>query len=166
MNEIESRLKRAESFGEIFTLVKRCVYENIGRRRAGLMLGLYPLGFSPRGFIGAYHQLDSNLIVINESLINKISKERPKMLNYYVFHLLMHEYLHSLGIVDEEVTRLLTEKIAEQTFGPSHILTKIARRFEAYLPNIKYPESNSLSLESTYITLIEGFEKEDTSYIG
>ena len=138
MEDFPAELERADSFSRLLDLVKACVHDVLGRSRAGLMLGLSPLGLSPQGFIGAYHQMGSNLIVLNESLLDKIGKEKPELLQYHVFHLLMHEYIHSLGIVDEQQTRLLTQMVTEKVFGQGHVLAKIAKDFERYLPDLRY----------------------------
>ncbi|MBI2675846.1 MAG: hypothetical protein HYX24_05275 [Candidatus Aenigmarchaeota archaeon] len=166
MENIDFELENAESFGGIFDLVKKCVYDAIGRSRAGLMLGLSPLGFAERGFIGAYHQLGSNLIVLNQNLLEKIREEKPELLKYHVFHLLLHEYLHSLGVVDENTTRALAEIVTEKAFGPDHALTRIAKRFEEYVPGLKHSDPGYRPPEEAYVTLVDGFEKEDTGYIG
>ncbi len=166
MENIDSELGNSESFGEIFQLVKECVYESLGKSRAGLMLGLSPLGFAERGFIGAYHQLGSNLIVLNQSLIEKIKKERPELLKCHVFHLLLHEYLHSIGVIDESTTRALAEIVTEKTFGPDHAITKMAKRFENYIPGLRYSDPSYQPPEEAYVTLVDGFEREDTGYIG
>ncbi|MBI4175793.1 MAG: hypothetical protein HY518_01190 [Candidatus Aenigmarchaeota archaeon] len=166
MNEMEARLGAAKSYGDVFTLVKECVYDSIRKRRAGLMLGLSHLGFSPRGFIGAYHQMGANLIVLNADLLKRIINDRPQTLNYHVFHLLMHEYLHSLGFADEYTTRQLSAAIAEDTFGSKSMITKIARDFDRYLPDLRFAPANYRPPESAYVELISDFEKEDTGYIG
>lgn len=164
--EYAEALENASEVGDIFELVKRCVHEVLGRSRAGLMLGLSPLGFSPQGFIGAYHQVGSNLIVMNSSLLGKIGEERPEMLKYYTFHLLLHEYLHSLGILDEGRARGVTYIVSKEAFGEDHIVTRIAGNFEAYLPNLMFPGDNFRPPETADITLIQGFDRDGTSYIG
>ncbi len=166
MQDTDELIRGARSFGEIFSIARRCVYDVLGKRRAGLMLGLSPLGIYPDGFVGAYHQMGTNIIVLNDTLIRKISRTKPEMLNYYIFHLLMHEYLHSLGVTDEWTTRLLTYDITRKVFGDGHILTRIARRFEEFLPNLRYYDRLSALPDGHDITLIDNFEEEDTSYIG
>jgi hypothetical protein len=165
MNDFATRLEQAKEIGDIFILVKETVRESLNRGRAGIMLGLSPLGFSPNGFIGAYHQLGSNLIVMNSTLLNKIGEEKPSMLRYYSFHLLLHEYLHSLGIVDEGRARAMTYLVSKENFGEEHIVTKIAENFEKFLPNAKHPGELNPP-ETANITLIPGFDKEGTDYIG
>jgi len=54
-----------QSLIENFELVKEAVRKSEGRSRAGLMLGLQELGSSMIGFIGAYYQIASNIIIVN-----------------------------------------------------------------------------------------------------
>lgn len=164
--EIISSLERAEHVGDVFELVKLAVREALSRSRAGLMLGLSPLGFSPDGFIGAYHQVGSNLIVMNSSLIQRIQKEKPEMLNAYTFHLLLHEYLHSLGIVEEERCRAVTYVVSNEIFGEDHVVTKIAEKFEQFLPDLHYLGEGYQPPQEAYITLVQGFDRDGTRYIG
>jgi len=160
------RLEGAREVGDVFELVKEAVRESLGRGRAGLMLGLAPLGFSPQGFIGAYHQMGSNLIVMNSSLLKRIEQESPSHLKYYTFHLLLHEYLHSLGIAEEERARAVTFIVSRDSFGEDHVVTKIAEKFESFLPNLVYPGEGFNPPEHADITLIPGFDKDGTRYIG
>lgn len=165
-NHFSERLETAQDFADIFDIVKDAVRSALGRSRAGLMLGLSPLGFAQQGFIGAYHQVGSNLIVMNSSLLKRIQKDKPEMMNYYIFHLLMHEYLHSLGVLDEARTRAVTYMVSKEVFGMGHMVTKIAEKFEAFLPNLVYPGESYKPPDAADITLIPGFDKEGTSYIG
>lgn len=166
MEGFPQMLADATDVGDVFDVVKAAVRESLGRGRAGLMLGLAPLGFAQEGFIGAYHQVGSNLIVMNANLLKKIEQENPEQLKNYTFHLLLHEYLHSLGIVDEERCRAVTELVSKETFGEDHIIAKIAENFEAFLPNMKYAEHNFQPPNQADITLVPGFDKDGTRYIG
>lgn len=75
------------------------------------MLGLVNLGMKKGYFIGAFHPVGSNIIVMNKSPL-KIAMENTekKIYNSYCFLLLLHEYLHSLGYLDEEKVRELLKK--------------------------------------------------------
>jgi hypothetical protein len=44
----------------------------------------------------------------------------------YLFHLLLHEYIHSIGVTDERKTRELTRSISVGIFGKTHPVSKIA----------------------------------------
>src|SRR5205807_5093981 len=97
--ETSERLDHSFDFSDVFVLVKRSVKSSLGRRRVGLMLGLADLP----DYIGAFHQMGSNFIVMNRSLLDQVTKlaKDRRYLNAYVFYTLLHEYLHTLGYVDE-----------------------------------------------------------------
>jgi hypothetical protein len=113
---VSEGLDRSFNFSEVFQLVKKSVKSSLGKRRTGLMLGLADL---PE-YIGAFHQMGSNFIVMNRSLLDQvthIAKDR-QTLNAYVFYTLLHEYLHTLGYVDEGEVRRLTRQICARVLGP------------------------------------------------
>src|SRR3989440_10421684 len=94
---VSEGLDRSFNFSEVFQLVKKSVKSSLGKRRTGLMLGLADL---PE-YIGAFHQMGSNFIVMNRSLLDQvthIAKDR-QTLNAYVFYTLLHEYLHTLDML-------------------------------------------------------------------
>src|SRR6266568_4734448 len=116
--DVSESLDRSFNFSEVFQLVKRSVRTSIGRRRTGLMLGLADLP----DYIGAFHQMGSNFIVMNRSLLDQIThlaKDR-RYINAYVFYTLLHEYLHTLGYADEGDVRRLTRQICARILGPDH----------------------------------------------
>ena len=94
-----------QEFIEIFEEVKQVVKKSEGRSRAGLMLGLQELGSPLNGFIGAYYPVASNIIVVNKTPIRRIIETKPELIKPYGFHILLHEYIHSLGFLDETITR-------------------------------------------------------------
>src|SRR5207237_10575686 len=67
--DVSESLDRSFNCSEVFQLVKRSVKTSIGRRRTGLMLGLADLP----DYIGAFHQMGSNFIVMNRSLLDQIT---------------------------------------------------------------------------------------------
>ncbi len=131
---ISEGLDRSFNFSEVFQLVKKSVKNSLGKRRTGLMLGLADL---PE-YIGAFHQMGSNFIVMNRSLLDQvthIAKDR-QTLNAYVFYTLLHEYLHTLGYVDEGEVRRLTRQICARVLGLDHPATKLAMDG----PAVMFPE--------------------------
>jgi hypothetical protein len=121
-----SRLKNSKSFDDVFELVKRSVYETLRLRRAGLTL---ILGELPT-IIGAYHIVGSNVIVINKILLEEVKRiaRSKEELNSYLFSILAHEYLHSLGIMDEGKVKLLTYELCKTIFGKEHPATQISKK--------------------------------------
>lgn len=164
MNTSES-LDRSFNFSEVFQLVKTSVKSSLGRRRTGLMLGLADL---PE-YIGAFHQMGSNFIVMNRVLLDQvthIAKDR-RQVNAYVYYTLLHEYLHTLGYVDEGQVRKLTREICGRILGPDHPATKLA----VDGPAIVFPEMSfqhhgeRMSRRLPKFEIVREFEKEYRNYV-
>ncbi|MDW8041995.1 MAG: hypothetical protein RMJ75_04220 [Nitrososphaerota archaeon] len=116
--DTRSELERAQDFRDIFALVKRVVERRLGIRRAGLMLVLA----DEPAFVLAYHGIGTNFIVLNRRVISAlVGRGAPQTeLKSYLFTVLLHEYLHSLGYVDESETRRLVMEITRSEFGDDH----------------------------------------------
>lgn len=157
------RLDECSDFACIFELVKEAVEKAIGRRRVGLSLGLLNLP----NHIGAFHQLGSNFIVMNKKLLNQVIRtQNKKLLNAYIFHVLLHEYIHCLGSVNEQETQIVSYKISEKMLGENHLATLIAKhgigsiferigQFEDYNPD-----------KTDYFEVVENFENDNLNYFG
>lgn len=117
-------LDRCKNFREVFQLVKRSVKETLKLERTGLMLFLADLPY----MVGAYHQLGTNNIVMNRGLLNHVleTSETSRQANSFIYSILTHEYLHSLGHVNEEEARRLTYRTSKEAFGEKHLATKMA----------------------------------------
>ena len=76
----------------------------MGISRAGLMLGLAEMGGDNKSFVGGLYPVTSNIIVMNKSVLKRIMAIQPDMYKSYAFHVLLHEYIHAIGILDEEET--------------------------------------------------------------
>jgi hypothetical protein len=153
-------LEECKGFGDVFKLVKRSVKEVLGRGRAGLSLYLSDL---PKN-VGAYHPLGSNGIVINRRLLDIVSKVGSKVeLNAFLYSILLHEYLHSLGYVDERTVRRLTYEVCRRVFGESHLVTKMAFKGPMTLfPSILYaPDTGTPGAT----ILVKDFDDSNQSYI-
>jgi len=145
-----------------FESVKEVVRKTEGRSRAGLMLGLQELGSSVRGFIGAYYPVNSNIIVMNKTILLRINEKNPNLLKPYSFHVLLHEYIHSLGIVDEYITRQKTYEICRKQFGEEHLVTEFSRNMEKFFPNLIYPIYGWTPKKEMGIELVKGFDRSST----
>jgi hypothetical protein len=153
-----------KDFIEIFEEVKKVVSKIEGRSRAGLMLGLQELGSSLNGFIGAYFPVASNIIVINKTPIRRIIETKPELIKPYGFHVLLHEYIHSLGFLDETVTQNKTYKISKEHFGEKHIITQLCTNIERFFPNLIYPVYGwNPSKNTPPIEIVKGFDKSNTN---
>jgi hypothetical protein len=157
-------LKIEQNLIDSFEMVKDAVRRSEGCSRAGLMLGLQELGSSLNGFIGAYYPVTSNIIVVNRTPIRRIVETKPQLLKPYSFHVLLHEYIHALGYLDEETTKRKTYEISKENFGEEHIITKLSKDITQFLPNLVYPIQGWLPLSGApKIKLVKGFDWSSTS---
>jgi hypothetical protein len=122
--EYAGKLDRCEDFRDVFVLVKASVKDALGMERTGLMLYLRDLPMK----VGAYHQLGTNGIIMNRVLLEQVVQSTSSRLevNAFIYFILLHEYLHTLGLIDETRVRHLTYQVTEETFGSAHVATKIA----------------------------------------
>jgi hypothetical protein len=158
---LSSRLSKCRGYACIFSLVKEAVESVMNRRRAGLSLGLSRL---PNN-IGAFYQVGSNFIVLNRNLVEEVSKtEDSELINSYIFHVLLHEYIHTLGFVDEKETYVITQQISEKVLGPEHIATRIASQgIGAVFSSMGLSPKEGAS---DGIDVIDTFEVENLNYFG
>ncbi len=166
MNKFFKHLDEAKSLPEIFELVKEAVRIVFKKERTGLMLGLSDLGSSYKGFVGAFYPVGSNIIIMNKRPLKSIEQTNPSIFNAYVFHILLHEYFHTLGIVDEELARHMTLETSRKIFGKNHAVTEMAENFTKFFPHIIYPTLGWESPESFRIELVENFDHSNVGYIG
>jgi hypothetical protein len=157
----EERLDRSKSFEDIYRIVKQVVMEKYGLRRGGMGLVLASLPNE----IAAYHEIGSNAIVLNASLLKAVSSvaKSKKILNSYVFVVLLHEYLHTLGF-DERQTRELVRETVTTVFPPDHPATRIATQtIYDVLPELRnLPQPSVISKP----LLIRDFDTDNVKYIG
>ena len=146
-----------------FEEVKDVVRKTEKRSRAGLMLGLQELGSTLNGFIGAYFPISSNIIIINKTPLRRIIETNPNLIKPYGFHLLLHEYIHSLGFLDEQITRQKTYEISRKHFGDKHIITQLSTNINKFFPNLVYPINGWIPTKNIpLIEIIQGFDKTNT----
>lgn len=161
MASIIDRLDGCEDFGDVFELVKSSAEQVLGRRRAGLMLYLARL---PKQ-IGAFHTMGTNGIVMNRTTLDMVTHGAHSLreINSYVYSILLHEYLHSLGYVDESTVRQLVRDVSLEVFGPDHPVTKIAIRG----PTALFPEVYNADIPPNQadFEVIPDFERNSRRYI-
>jgi len=156
-------LEKAKNFADIFDLVKKVVKNYLDADQAGLLLGLSDLGSYGQSYLGAFYSFDANTIVINKRPLNKIKQTRPNLYNPYIFHVLLHEYVHSLGITDEKQVRQLVYEITQKTFGKNHLATQIALNLEKFIPNLTFGDFEPP--QDMSIEFISGIDRDNTDYI-
>jgi len=158
------RLENVTSIPDIFEVVKESVWKTVRKSRAGLELGLVELGNRPEGLLGAYYVSGSNLIIMNETPLKRIQETNPDLLTPYIFSILLHEYLHSLGFFDEDYVKILTYQISCEIFGNNSIIAEIAKDITKFFPNIIYPQDSPKV--DTPLKMIRDFDRSSISYIG
>jgi hypothetical protein len=164
---IVTGLESAKDFPDIFEIVKTAVRKSIGMERPGLMLGLANLGGGPEGLIGAFYPIATNIIVMNTLPLKRIKETDPALYKPYVFHILLHEYLHTLGIIDEAATRKKAFEISSEIFGKEHVVTQLAAGLSKFIPKLVYPVYGWQPPEEYQLELVKGFDRSSTSsYIG
>ncbi|WP_455368185.1 hypothetical protein [[Eubacterium] cellulosolvens] len=119
---LEDQFKKCDGFSDIFELVKKVVKDSLNQYRVGLMLVLADLPIN----VGAFHTLGSNTIVLNRILLRLFERYDSKYKKEFIFLILLHEYLHTLGYTNEADIRIISYKIVAETFGMEHPLTLIA----------------------------------------
>ncbi|MBA7644641.1 hypothetical protein ES703_52385 [subsurface metagenome] len=87
------------------------------------------MGMTPRGFIGGMHFPPGTDIVMNRTPLRLILETQPyEVIWAYTYHILLHEYIHSLGVWEEQQCRAITLRISEEIFEesdhPAMILAK------------------------------------------
>jgi hypothetical protein len=158
------RLEEATSIPDIFEVVKESVWKTIRKSRAGLELGLVELGNRPEGLLGAFYVSGSNIIIMNETPLKRIQETNPDLLTPYIFSILLHEYLHSLGYFDEDYVKSITYQISCEIFGSNSIIAEISKDMTKFFPNIIYPQGTPKV--DVPIKIVKDFDRSSISYIG
>jgi hypothetical protein len=163
-NDYKTRLDEAKSLADIFEVVKSLVLNSTGKCRGGLMLGMANLGNHPQGFFGGFFTTGSNVIVLNKIPLQRIKETRPELYKPYVFHVLLHEYIHSLGYLDEADVKQKVYKITKEALGEEHLATQIAADAKVFIKDLAYP-GVSWKPEDEGLELVAGFDRSSVSYI-
>lgn len=155
------KLDRCEDFRDVFSLVKESVKDALNLERTGLMLYLRDLPLK----VGAYHQLGTNGIIMNRVLLEQVVQATSSQLevNAFLYYILLHEYLHTLGLIDETQVRRLTYRVTEETFGSAHVATKIAA--EGPWSLIKLNPFNTPRPYEREVQIVRDFEDPSSKYI-
>ena len=159
--QFRKRIASLKDFNETFELVKSAVLQKFRMHRAGLNLILQMMPSN----LGAYHMLGSNAIVMNSYLLAAVRKiaGSTEEYNSYMFMVLAHEYLHSLGVVSENTVRQMTFELCNWMLGDDHTASKMAKED----PSTIYPELRSLmqSQFSSEFQVVKNFDRTNQTYI-
>jgi len=164
MVEFCARLEQAQTLADIFEVVKEMVVKSTGKSRGGLMLGMANLGNHPQGFFGGFFTVGSNVIVMNKIPLQRIKETRPELYKPYAFHVLLHEYIHSLGYLDEEQVRRKVHQISRDFLGEEHLATQMASSPQGFMKHLVYPDL-AWRADDNQLELERDFDRSSVSYI-
>jgi hypothetical protein len=148
-------LDTAESYADVWQIVKNTAEVSLGKRRDSMMLFLDDLPLQ----LGAYHPVGTNNIVLNRALVEVVesAEESKHVVNALVYNLLLHEYLHALGEYSEAEVRRMGVAVAQECFGEKHIVTLAARKSPwVLLRNIPVATVNA---PKRVMEIVKDFEK-------
>ncbi len=147
-------------YNSVFSLVRKAVKSVINKERVGLGLALADLPSQ----LGAFWEVGGNYIVMNRNLLEALRyAHRPsEEVNSFVFVILMHEYLHSLGVLDEYKARAMTARICATIFEEGHPAFEMGTRdpWQVYPFLGQVPSGNGENLR-----IINNFDSDSVSYI-
>jgi hypothetical protein len=157
---------------DAFERIKRDVQKVLRQRRAGLNLGFVDMGMSPQGFVGGMFFSGGTMILMNTRALQVLlddttNRNMPEIAEYYVYHVLMHEYVHSLGYLDERECRDVTAYITHELYPHNHPISIMADRgIGVYFPQFIYAPENFAfkSPQDGSIELVKGFDRGSTTY--
>ena len=113
--------------------------------------------------VGDYHQVGSNGIVLNRRLVDAMANSAKSVteFNSFIFSLLLHEYLHSLGYLNEHEVSDLVQKISLEVFGADHPAVQMSKEIPVTRMLLDAPTSKP----EKGLELIRNFEKPRHRYI-
>jgi hypothetical protein len=155
VDKFRNNLETADSYAEVWQIVKDTVEFSLGKRRGSMMLFLDDLPLQ----LGAYHPVGTNNIVLNRALVEIVeaSISAKRVVNALVYNLLLHEYLHALGEMSEAKVRRGVVEVERACFGDEHIATVIARKTPwVLLQNIPL---HAVNAPKRVMQIVKDFEK-------
>ena len=124
MEKNQKLLDNAQGYSDVWDIVKDNTKKVLNNQRLGMMLFLDDMPLR----LGAYHPIGTNNIVLNRALVQIVREtaKSRKLLNAFIYTLLLHEYLHALGYIKETEVRALVHEISKECFGEEHITARLA----------------------------------------
>ena len=161
VEKYRSRLEKAQGFGEVWEIVKDTVKSSLDEHRVGMMLFLDDLPLR----LGAYHPFGTNNIVLNRALVHIVeaATNSKRLVNDFVYVLLLHEYLHALGRVGEAEVKPLVYQISRESFSEDHTVTKLAEMGPWSL--LKDIPLDVIDVPKRVMEIVKDFEKATQKYI-
>lgn len=158
-----SILSQLKDFNEVFEFVKSSVNSIFEMKRAGLSLMLHRMPTR----VGAYHVLGSNVIAVNSILLDLVKKYSASNNEYnsYLFTVLLHEYLHSFGILDEYKVRQMSVELCEKFFGEKRTVTVMAEDPLKIFPQLGLVSYDNYDKFENKYEIIKNFDNSNQTYI-
>jgi len=115
--------------------------------------------------LGAYHPIGTNNIVLNRTLVQIVeaATQSKRLVNAFVYSLLVHEYLHALGHIPEPEVRPLVYQVSKDCFGEDHIVTRLAENSPWAL--LRGVPLSRIEAPRRVIEIVKDFEKTNQKYI-
>jgi len=161
IEENRQRLDTAQGYSEVWEIVKDNAKAVLNNQRPGMMLFLDDMPLK----LGAYHPLGTNNIVLNRALVQIVeaTTNSRKLLNAFVYTILLHEYLHALGYIREAEVRPLVYEVSKACFGEEHVATQLAKSGPWSL--LRGLPLDALKAPKRVIEIVKDFEKTNKRYI-
>jgi hypothetical protein len=155
VDKFRKSLEEANSYAEVWRIVKDTVECSLSKRRGSMMLFLDDLPLQ----LGAYHPIGTNNIVLNRTLVEIVeaSISSKRVVNALVYNLLLHEYLHALDEYSEVQVRRMVIAVARRCFGEEHIATVVARKTPWIL--LKDIPLGPVNASKRVMEIVKDFEK-------
>jgi hypothetical protein len=108
--------------------------------------------------------LGSNVIAINSILLDLVRKHSTSNYEYnsYLFTVLLHEYFHSFGILDENTVRNMSLELCKKFFGETQAVTVMAEDPLKIFPQIGLVRFDKFENK---FELIKNFDNSNQTYI-
>jgi hypothetical protein len=102
---------------------------------------------------------------MNKLPLARIQDTRPELYKPYVFHILLHEYVHSIGYLDEATTRPAVLELSTRAFGAGHLVTRLAEGWGPFMDSLVYPVVGWEPEGGFQVEVVRGFDPGASSYI-
>lgn len=159
--DFNSRLDNAKDYSDVWEVVKETTKDSLEQYRMGMMLFLDDLPLN----IGAYHPLGTNNIVLNRALVQIVeaATDSRRLVNSFIYIMLLHEYLHALGHVAEGDVKQLVYEVSKKSFGDDSLVSKLAEKGPWAL--LKGVPLSVIRAPKRVMEIVKDFEKASQKYI-
>ncbi|MEQ9716101.1 MAG: hypothetical protein ACTSSP_07915 [Candidatus Asgardarchaeia archaeon] len=112
--------------------------------------------------------IDFKVLKINlcKQLASQLVSDDKNKKKAYVFSLLLHEYLHAVGIINETQVRNLVLAILLKIFGQNHLVTKfsVGNPFQIFNGLRKIILQIAVNKKDNKVVFIDKFDADNANY--